>query len=167
MPSIFTLLLSGLPLFLLILLVWRQSKEKCMKIHILWISLLLVLILCIFGISRATISNLTTLGILLACGVIGLAVGVIRGHLTKLEIDVEHKALILQGTSWSILVFVVFFIVKQGIPFLSKAGVASSLFDLLGSDYLFLTACTILGMRLYWYWQYFQARRASNAYHED
>lgn len=77
-----------------------------MKIHILWISLLLVLILGIFGISRATISNLTTLGILLACGVIGLAVGVIRGHLTKLEIDVEHKALILQeprGAFWSLL----------------------------------------------------------------
>jgi hypothetical protein len=167
MPSLFPLVLSALPLFLLILLVWRQSKEKSMKLHILWIQLLLILILGILGISRATISNLTTLGILLACGVIGLAVGVIRGHLTQLEIDIEHKALILQGTSWSILVFVVLFLVKQSLPFLSKAGVARSLFDLLGSACLFLTACTFLAMRLYWYWQYVQARRASQAHHED
>jgi hypothetical protein len=86
-------------------------------------------------------------------------------HLTQLEIDVENKALILQGTSWSILVFVILFIVKQSLPYLSNAGVARSLFDLLRSACLFLIPCTILATRLYW--QYFQARRASQAYHED
>ena len=34
MASLVTLVLSALPLFLLILLVWRQSKQKCMKMYI-------------------------------------------------------------------------------------------------------------------------------------
>ncbi len=160
MPSLTTLLLFLLVLLLLAFIIWSQSRAKHTKIHSMWVEILLIGVLCILSFSHTVISSVVNIILLVGCGCIGLIIGIASGRLVKLQIDEANDSLIVQGTTWSIVIWVALFIVKQMLHLLSKNGATGVLIDLIGSNVLFLTACSALGMHLYWYWYYSQRTSA-------
>lgn len=68
----------------------------------------------------------------------------LSGRLVKVQVDLANNALIVQGTTTSIVIWVVLFLIKQVFHFLSKGGATGVLIDLIGSNILFLTACSLV-----------------------
>lgn len=129
MSSLITILSLVLVLALVALVVWSQSKEKKIKIRSLWLSILLVMVLCILSFSHAVISSSADVVLLMSCGLLGLTIGAASGRLIRL---------------------------------LESHGAKGMLIDVIGSNVLFVTACSVLGMNLYQYCRYRQARRKAS-----
>ena len=161
-PSLTTILSLLLVLALVALVVWSQSKEKKTKIRSLWLSILFVMVLCILSFSHAVISSSANVVLLISCGLLGLTIGAASGRLIKLSVDLENDSLIVRGTTISIIVWVVLFIFKQVLHLLESHGAKGMLIDVIGSNVLFVTACSVLGMNLYQYCRYRQARRKAS-----
>jgi len=161
MLSLTTILLFILVLLLLAFVIWNQAREKHTKIRSIWIQLLLIGVLGVLSFSNTLIHSTTNIALLIGCGLVGLIIGIVSGRLVKLQVDMANDTLIVQGTTWSIVIWVVLFIIKQVFHVLSKQEATGVLIDLIGSNILFLTACSALGMHLYRFWYYSQQRRAS------
>ncbi len=162
MLSLTNILLILLLLALVVLVVWSQSREKKTKIRSLWLSILIVFVLCALIFSHTLVSSTTNVLILIGCALLGLIIGIASGPLLKLNVDLAHDSLVVQGTTVSIVVWVVIFIIKMALRLLASHGSTRVLIEIIGSNVLFLTACSILGMNLYQYWRYQQARRTAS-----
>ena len=162
MPSLITILSLVLVLALVALVVWSQSKEKKIKIRSLWLSILLVMVLCILSFSHAVISSSATIVLLIGCGLLGLTIGAASGRLITLNVDLENDSLVVQGTTISMIVWVVLFVFKQVLHLLASHGAKGMLIDVISSNVLFMTACSVLGMNLSQYCRYRQARRKAS-----
>ncbi|GCE07878.1 hypothetical protein [Dictyobacter aurantiacus] len=162
MPSLTNLAFPLILLLLLAILMWLQSKEKRTSIRALWVRMLIITALCMLSFSHTAISNVTHIALLIACGFVGLIIGIMSGRMAKFQADIANHAIIVQGTTWSLGIWAAIFLINQGSHLLSTNGTQGVLVDLIGANVLFLTTCFVLGMHICWYWRYSLQRRRTS-----
>ncbi len=148
-------------ILLLVLLMWRQSQERRTSVRMLWARILIVTILWVLSFSYTIIGGTANIALLVVCGIIGLIIGIASARLSKLQPDIANRALLIQGTTWSLAIWSTLFVIDQGARLLSKDDVHGMLINLIGANALLLMTSFVLGMHLCWYWRYSQLRRAS------